>query len=365
MSTPSDSTILSPNPALGAQMAPIPPSPGAPPAPRKTRRRRRVEGLRVALALLMGLTSWMVIEATRTGQAAVEATLSWQTPPAGWQFTRPPPASVRVWLWGSRQNMASLPRTLSFEVPQTLVPPEETGDLIDRIVNFKDDVRTAGVLPESISIVRFEPDTATVQFSRTLDYSLTVEADLRGSPAEHFVAEWRASPDKVFVSGPKQEMDRLAASGPRVLTETIDITGRNTTESHVVRLLPPAGEGVALRTETVHVTVEITEAPVVRRIERVPVRLLLSAWDEWAGHRGGLARARIDPPHVAVTIEGSRIAVESLTPELITVYVRPDMMWARPDTPGVYTARLLAVPPSGTVGAARLEPDEVNWIIEE
>ena len=359
-----ESTILSPPVPPEAPAAAFAPSAQKPVSARI--RRRRPDWPRVGIAAGLGLAVWLVIHLERTATWTVESLVEWGLP-EDWALAPAPDQAagrgpspffpVTLTLQGARQNLdgAASPEAIPISLARPLdglaMETEEIIPLLDRIVH-------SGAVPKGIRVVRVDPPEAKLALCKVEPYSLAVEVVLQGEPAPgHRVASAEAEPPLVKVRGPQREKDRYTLANPTVRTEPVDVSGANGPVSlSRVRLARPEQEGLVLEAETVHVTVAVEPAPVTRQIGRVPVRLLSTARETWAGLPGLEAGAWADPPEVTVTVTGSVLSVENLAPESILVYTRPDQISLEGGK-----ARLEAVPPHGVEGPIRLDPPEVTW----
>lgn len=326
---------------------------------RGPRSRAPLDWSRLVLAGILGLVTWFVIDFTRMEEPTVTATLT-VTAPAKWQLARPTLQNVRVTLRGPRQAMQNVQRNIIRL--DLAIPPELAVD--GELALPLRDGKLSGT-PDSVELLRVNPETLVVALARNETQQLEVEVVTTGAPAEGYAASVVTSePARVAVTGPQEEVVRMAMAGEKVQTEPLDLSGKSRTESRSVRLKPlvsSTGAPLTLDRSSVFVTIEMEEAPVTREIAGVPVRLLMSARDAFSDDfRQERLRRWVTPAEVTVTVTGQRLLVNSLTPEQLVVYVTPAGLTPDPASPGAYKARVQALKPElGTI--VKIDPDEVGW----
>lgn len=167
----------------------------------------------------------------------------------------------------------------------------------------------------AFSVARFQPATIQVR-ARYIGRMATVVPRLAGTPqADHFLNMEKTvvRPAQVFVAGPQAVIDRLAATrGGRfeVDTEPIDISGVDGGVLRVADLDLPSGLQVVGDAPTVEVNVAIEPVRTTRTFPAVAVNLFALS---------SQVRVEIEPPTIAVEVEGPKTFLDQFTAEAFTV----------------------------------------------
>jgi len=130
-------------------------------------------------------------------------------------------------------------------------------------------------LPPNVHFARAEPDAVRLTLNSVIKKLLPVEVVVEGSPAPGFVRKTTVLPQSVRVSGPFQLLQNLSS----ITTEPIPIEGLRERLDREVRLQRTVSTSeygavpISPDPPTVNVSLDVTEQPAERTIERVPVRL--------------------------------------------------------------------------------------------
>lgn len=152
--------------------------------------------------------------------------------------------------------------------------------------------------PSGLTIAQISPRSMRVAFDKRTEKTVDVSPIVAGRPQHGYVVlEIKASPASVRVRG----AESLLAALSSVRTREVSLEGRTDGFSAPTVLVPP--DGIELTgSEQVEVQVQINEELVTRRTPDVPVSM--------AGDGVDLAKWRIAPAQVEITLTGALLAVE-------------------------------------------------------
>lgn len=186
-------------------------------------------------------------------------------------------------------------------------------------------------LPRSLKVVRFDPQSVTIQADRRLMRRVPVKPDLAGSPALGYtVAESTVTPEMVEVTGPARLLEELK----QVRTESVDLRGvsQSVERSMLLERIDPS---VTFVPDAVRVKVQLEESIAVRDFAKVPiaapagVKQVQPATIDLSirGPQRLLHNLKLDPNAATVDVSGlapgtHTVPVQVTVPEGLTVVTR-------------------------------------------
>jgi hypothetical protein len=142
----------------------------------------------------------------------------------------------------------------------------------------------------------------------------------------------------------------LLRPGDTLESYPVDISGRSEDVYRRVGIKPKVIDGRTIRTDkSVDVSVIIEPIPQIRKLEKVPVRVLY-------GPVLAYRIVKIEPSTITLTVEGQKLAVDNLTEQDPMVYVNFQDITGEPR--GEHKIRLRVKLPSG-ITTRSIEPEEV------
>lgn len=221
--------------------------------------------------------------------------------PRGEIFVGNLPEMASLRLRGRRVALAELKSLTNLEIPVDLSAYRNG----DRLVLEPRHIETQ--LPiRALEVARIEPAAFDVRLDRVAVRTLPVEVAVSGEAGPGFRANPRAAtidPATVQVSGPAAIVNRLSA----IRTTAIDLAWAEKDIVATVKLAPPVDRLVSVRPDEVKVTLRLEETEMARTLTGVP--LLMKGCPEDA-------QCSVDPPEIAVRVEGSGPAVRKLAARL-------------------------------------------------
>ncbi len=221
--------------------------------------------------------------------------------PRGETFVGNVPEMASLRLRGRRVALAELRALTNLEVSVDLSAYRNG----DRLVLEPRHIETQ--LPvRAIEVARIEPAAFDVRLDRVVSRTLPVEVAVSGEAGPGFRVNPRAAtiePAAVQVSGPATLINRLTA----IRTTPIDLAWAEKDIVASVKLAPPVDRLVSVRPDEVKVTLRLEEIEMARTLTGVP--LLMKGCPEDA-------QCSVDPPEIAVRVEGSGPAVRKLAARL-------------------------------------------------
>jgi hypothetical protein len=161
-----------------------------------------------------------------------------------------------------------------------------------------------------VRIERIRPAEVMVTFDREAEKRVPVaRPTLTGEPLVGTVEGVDFEPRFVTVRGPKR---RLTIE--EVYTEPINVADKVDSFSRTVRVLPPGDTWVSrIEPSEISVRVRIAKRTVTRRLDGLPVLALVPPEAPW--------RITVEPARVDVSLEGGAEIMESLTNDVVRVWV--------------------------------------------
>lgn len=207
-----------------------------------------------------------------------------------------PPKNVTVRLRGPEGQLRRLdPVSMAMRVDLGDAPP---GD--HEVQLSKADLQN---VPRTVDVEFIDPDRLSLTLGRRLRKELKVSPAFIGQPPEgyHFYGS-QVLPETVLVEGPESEvkpLDTLATNPIRLDQRTAPFQVRvgAIPKGTYVRIVDP---------RPLEVRVEVDVAPVERKFEKIPVRLI-----------GQLYECTISPENLDVTISGPPAIVDGISPQSV------------------------------------------------
>lgn len=323
----------------------------------KAAKRFRFNKVYAITALLGGILLWFGIDQQRMVDNSLTVQITPQIP-GGWRLLSQSNRRVTVTLRASQQDQATL------NGAQIVVVPEfPTGAFDNDTFDGTISLSAANVtgLPRGVEVADIDPEVVTVRASRITQRYVPVRVGrIVGVPAEGY-AIGRVRPTQPL-SLPVEMTAELAARltpDDVLITDDISVDGQRGIFSSIASIRPFYKDGHTIAAHgSVQVTVEIEEMPGVRTFEQpLEVRPLIEApYDRYN-------TLNLTPPSVSVTVAGPRTVIDKLSTSDITVYA--DMHDRVQAEKGKFTIKCKAICAAPGVRIDRIEPDTVQWILEE
>ena len=253
-------------------------------------------------ALVLAVLLWMVVSGEPVVERGLDVPLEFENVPPGLAVLGNETDSVRVRVRGLASALARLsPGTV---VARLDLSGEQPGSKLYDV--FADGIAA----PPGVEVTSVTPATVVLTLERTgIIRMMPIVPDIEGVPPKG-LADGRitAVPLVVDVVGPQS-----GASGLReALTEPVSVA--EATEHVVARVAVGVADPTLLLTEplSADVTVEIVSAPVERTIQDIPVI---------ARDIGGATGVRVVPDRIAITVRGSKDAIQSLSARSVAASV--------------------------------------------
>jgi YbbR domain-containing protein len=263
------------------------------------------------LSLLVALGFYGFMHTARNTQRTIQVPIvaDMPLPSVGRQLVTPIPEAINVTIEGSRQQIDSLDRL--DPIPLNLRAAS------DDVVHF-----TPGMipgLPPGVRVKRIIPESLPIRWEniveRTLDVQVPITGQLRGGL--ELKAAVRVTPSQITISGPESLVKGIQLAR----TEPFDIGGLGEGVHERTLPLTPSPPNASSSQTHVQATVEVARKMLSRELD-VKVQVI------------GLARAKVEPAMVRVTIEGAPDRIESLRPDGIIARVEPKEANVDTSTPG-------------------------------
>ncbi|HIE10076.1 MAG TPA: hypothetical protein EYP62_00505 [Kiritimatiellae bacterium] len=166
-------------------------------------------------------------------------------------------------------------------------------------------------VPGSVRVVSLDPERLRVRVEEKVTLEVPVEVAVAGTPALGFVVrEATADPPRAKVTGPASLVKSLDA----VRTEPVDVTGASASFRTAQKLMCPGlSDTVDVDPSQVTVDVVLAAATAQRRVERIPVRVVLAP--EVA------SSVRIKPPRVDIDVKGDARLLKALDADSVLAFV--------------------------------------------
>ncbi len=154
---------------------------------------------------------------------------------------------------------------------------------------------------DSIEVIQIEPASIPLFLEPKLRKSVAVEAQFTGQLAEGLeVYRIGVEPSTVEIEGPQSQVNKIG----RVLTETVNLSGRNRDFRATLDVETPHRSLRVLTVAPVNLSVDIGERRSFKRLTGVPVH--------WVNQQQG---ARLLTKTIEVELYGPKSAVEALRPK--------------------------------------------------
>lgn len=249
------------------------------------------------LALVIAIGVQVMVHRDGVMTEEVPARLRLLGVPRGEIFVGNLPEMATLRLRGRRVALAELKALTNLEISVDLSAYRNG----DRLVLEPRNLETQ--LPiRALEVARVEPAAFDVRLDRIVTRALPVEVAVSGEAAPGFRANPRAAtiePATVQVSGPAAIVNRLTA----IRTSPIDLAWAEKDIATTVKLAPPVDRLVTVRPDEVKVTLSLEETELARTLTGVPLLMKGCPPD---------AQCSVDPPEIAVRVEGAGPAVRKL-----------------------------------------------------
>lgn len=211
--------------------------------------------------------------------------------------------TVSVRVRGPRDIVRSLtPNQLSVVADLT---SKEAGE---RTVQLRPD--DVSLPDDSIQVIQIEPASIPLYLELKLRKSVAVEAQFTGQLAEGLeVYRTSIEPQSVEIEGPQSQINKIG----RVLTETVNLSGRNRDFAATVDVETPHRSLRVLTVAPVNLSVEIGERRSFKRLAGIPVHLFNQP-----------SNGKLLTKTVEVELYGPKSAVEALKPKDLRVDVNAE-----------------------------------------
>jgi YbbR domain-containing protein len=174
----------------------------------------------------------------------------------------------------------------------------------ERIVQLRADEAS---LPDNVRILQIEPSSLRTKLEPKARKRVKVEPRFSGLVVEEMeIYKFNLSPAETEIEGPQSQIAKI----DRVMTETVDLTGRRESFQTSVEIEIPHRSLRVRSPAPINLSVEIGERRVHRHISGIPVLWL----DQ---HAGGRLRTRT----VEIEVFGPKSAVESLIADDLIVEI--------------------------------------------
>lgn len=229
-----------------------------------------------------------------------------------------------------QNSQMSLLKASTKNVQVTLVAPramltEMTSPDIKAVHKIGTDLKAAGeysfrleaqeisIPNPQIRVESIEPAYIVVTVDEVIVKKLSVQPDFVGDPAFGYKVtqeEIQLDPNAILVEGPKGELEKMDSAK----TERIDLVGRIRSFRRTAKLeLPPTVK--PLSEALIDVFVPIKEEYIDKNLENVPVKIVRGS------ESSAEKKVELTPSKVTVLIQGSKKALEKVTPETLFAYI--------------------------------------------
>ncbi|RKX31023.1 MAG: hypothetical protein DRP22_04345 [Verrucomicrobia bacterium] len=257
-----------------------------------------------ALSLLLALVCWYLIRETISFEIAIPDVPVRVRVAEGLAVREKSVQSVEVVIRGAQSDVMQIrPDTVAVivDLKRSHRPGEYEVKLRPHMVR----------VPGSVRVVSLDPQRLRIAIEEKVTLEVPVEVDLTGSPALGFVVrQASADPARVKVTGPASLVKALDT----VRTQPVDASGASASFRTAVKLVRPGvSDTVDIEPSQVTVAVAIAPATAHRRVEGVPVRVVLAP--EVA------SSVRIRPPRVDIDVQGDARLLEALDADNVLAFV--------------------------------------------
>ena len=219
-------------------------------------------GLKLISLLLAALLWYSITKTERDAERIIEVPISLRKIPESMTVMNPPTKAVSVTLRGPRtilDNLDEHKTRLQLNLAGVQIGANRI-DLNGPMLNPD--------LPRSIKVVRFDPQSFTLQADKAIMKRLPVRAELAGSPGLGYaVVESTATPELVEVRGPAHLLHDLK----QVATEPIELRGAEEPIERNV-LLDVIDPSITFVPDAVRVRVTLEESLTEREVAKVPIK---------------------------------------------------------------------------------------------
>jgi hypothetical protein len=316
--------------------------------------KERLDPVILIIAFMLSVLVWVYVDERRIETKDITIDLH-VTVPSGWELDKPLPDTFMVRLQGPKELMKGISFTeikleKSLPVPSPAVETPtgaEAAKEIDitagEIVIDDKDIKT----PPGVLVVSKSIEKISYSLRRLVPDYIHVVPKVLGTPAKGYrVLRSDVDPYYVDLMIPKG----LLRPGDTLESYPVDISGRSEDVYRRVGIKPKVIDGRTIRTDkSVDVSVIIEPIPQIRKLEKVPVRVLY-------GPVLAYRIVKIAPSTITLTVEGQKLAVDNLTEQDPMVYVNFQDITGEPR--GEHKIRLRVKLPSG-ITTRSIEPEEV------
>lgn len=273
------------------------------------------------VALVLAIALWIYTSGQVRSDRTVDVDIKQQQISGlgeGYQITSIIPEQFRVTLSVPSNRWASLPGndqiSPRLEVRQdALLHHEQEFALTSAMLGLPSDIRIVRTEPENLRAI-------TVHWEAMAEIDLPVDRPLVSAPAG-MEAELHLDIDQVPVRAPRDVLER--ERNTRVRFQPIDLRAEDalsTTRRHIVVQLREAPNLPFQVVRVPTATVDLIPVPHGRRLEPLPVRVLLPP------QTTAIGSVLVSPPSVALTVRGPENLLADLDPDAVVPYVELDRL---------------------------------------
>ncbi|MSQ83543.1 MAG: hypothetical protein EXR77_11750 [Myxococcales bacterium] len=249
------------------------------------------------LALLLAVVAQVMVHRDGTKEEDFTARLRLLGVPRGDIFVGNVPEFARLHLRGRRVALADLKSQTNLEISVDLSAYRNGDRLVMELRQIEQQLPV-----RTLEVAAIEPSAFDVRMEKLQVRTLPVEIALSGEAGPGFRATPKlatSDPPVVQVAGPASLVNRLAS----IKTTPIDLAWAEKDLTAVVKLVLPAERLLSVKPDEVKVTVRLEEIDMTRTLVGVPVLIKGCPVD---------AHCSVDPPEIAVRVEGPGTAVRKL-----------------------------------------------------
>lgn len=223
--------------------------------------------------------------------------------------------TVSVRLRGPRDVIRSL-------VPNQLLVVADLSnkEVGERVVQLRADESS---LPNGVEVLQIEPATIKIKLEPTIKKRVKIEARFLGQVEEdREIYQVKLAPEEVEIEGPQSQVNNL----DRVVTETVNLSGRRTDFQTSVEVEVPQHTLRARTSGPINLSVEIGERRIARRFTHIPIQwldknapghLLTKTIDvEVFGPKSAVEALRADDLRAEINATGLSSGISGIAPQI-------------------------------------------------
>ncbi|MEW5876207.1 MAG: CdaR family protein [Candidatus Zixiibacteriota bacterium] len=289
------------------------------------------------LGLLLAVILWFHVATNREYDSTVDYQFEFIGLPDSLALGEAPPSGVIVHAQGSGKQLLRL----MWQDRRWVIGLQDAKQGMLKVPLSPDQAPNYGM--EELQFIALEgPTELNLLIDSIMERRLPILPDYSIEPSpEHALAQAPAwEPDSVTVRGPAGVIARL----DRIQTARVDLRGVSSPVDQEVQLIPPAGHGVSIMPDRVHLRLGVDKLA-QRVFADLPIEVVLPR---------GSDSSVVSPASVTLEIGGPETALTALAPDSISVRCVID----REDTTGVRRSLWVHVPEPLRV--LKMTPDSVT-----